>query len=96
MCNVFTVDLKQAVASRFQAIKGKLVKRQGQFDYHGSRTDSDRLGTRFHQVVLGDLTKVVPSTMPRDVLAGRFDAEIQRTYDDAASAEWFYRNEKAY
>jgi hypothetical protein len=94
MCAVHNLDLYSAVASRFQAIRGGLKPKTGDVIYEGGRTAPSELGWRFRQSVLGWIGATVPADMPKAVLEGKFDAEIEATWHDAARAQHWYTYEK--
>lgn len=96
MCNLFTVDLQVAVAQRFTTIRPKLQEREGDYCYFGCRTAPEQLGGRFAQMVLGGCHVAIPGSLPGEVLAGKFDKEIEAAWSDAAAAEYHYRYEKAW
>lgn len=88
-----------AVAERFKAIRPTLVeKKRGEpnslngresFDeycYDGCRTEPDSLGWRFAQYH--------GEPPVAEIAAGKWDKEIEWTWHEAASSEYWYRHEK--
>jgi len=85
-------EIHQAVAIRFERIRDCLVERTGDYVYIGNRCVPQNLGWRFCQNVGGFLG--CTDFNPAEILAGRFDAEIEETWHDAAGAEHWYMYEK--
>lgn len=94
----------EAVAWRFQLLE--IRRRTGDYCYDDRRCSPDELGWRFRQRVFrvnggpqlsgAGLYAVPTAAMPDEIRAGKWDAEIEATLHDAASAAWFYRYEKEY
>lgn len=83
----FKTRIQGAVAARFQAIQHRLV--QGPeigVAYDGNRCLPKNLGWRFAQ------SHGEPDST--EILAGKWDAEIEDTWHKAARAEHWYRHEK--
>lgn len=87
-------DVKKAVAERFKTIRSSFKPKAGSYLYGYSRTAAGNLGWRFIQNLNIPLRseRFVPD--PKDILAGKYDAQIEATWHDAASAEDWYANEK--
>jgi len=87
-----TDDVDRAVAGRFLAIRGQFTQRVGYgYLYGGNRTSPANLGWRFQQQARH--TDIVEPT-PLMILAGHYDALIERTWHEAAASEYHYRYEK--
>ena len=92
----------EAVAERFSQLA--FQRRTGDYCYLDRRCSHDELGWRFRQRVFGinggpqlsgaGLYAVPTAAMPYEIRAGKWDAEIEATLHDAASAAHFYRHEK--
>ena len=93
-----------AVSERFPQLT--IQHRSGDYCYDDRRCSPDELGWRFRQRVFrvnggpqlsgAGLYAVPTAAMPDEIRAGKWDAEIEATLHDAASAAWFYRYEKEY
>ena len=94
----------EAVAERFPQLT--IQRRSGDYCYQDRRCSPENLGWRFRQRVFGanggpqlsgaGLYGVPKASMPDEIRAGKWDAEIESTLHDAASAAWYYRHEKDY
>jgi hypothetical protein len=78
--------LYQAIADRFKIIVSGLTQKTGDFIYDGNRCAPENLGWRFVQNF--------GITVPRHVTNGVWDTEIEKTWHEAADAEYWYAHEK--
>ena len=81
------IDIKRAVAQRFEGIKAGFKQQAGDLVYTGNRCRPTELGWRFIQNGGGNWT-------PLDIIVGKADSGIEATWHDAASAEHWYTYEK--
>jgi hypothetical protein len=101
--------LKVAIAKRAASLIPTFVQRSGGYCYDGNRCRAENLGWRFIQNIacsrytpapgasIGPVElsgKNLPEPTPEAVERGEFDAVIEATFHDAASAEHYYRFEK--
>jgi hypothetical protein len=80
-------EIDCAIATRFNHIKDSFVQKEGDFIYDGGRCIAEKLGWRFEQ-------NTEHRFNVEDVESGKCDTDIERTWHDAASAEYWYRYEK--
>lgn len=78
--------VKEAVAQRMAAILLTIDEKEGYHLYGGHRCQPENLGWRFIQSY--------GEPDPQEILDGKWDAQIEANYHDAASAEYYYRYEK--
>lgn len=94
--------VEQAVATRFLAIRYRLVQREGDYLYGYPRTYPHNLGWRFRQNLSlklkepGGVQWPGYPELPAEIAAGKHDEMVEATWHDAASAEHWYRYEKDY
>ena len=79
--------VKAAIAARLTQIVGGITEGDSkEFAYDGNRCKPENLGWRFQQWF--------GAPNPQEILDGKWDAELEQTYHDAAGAEYYYRHEK--
>ena len=85
--------VKEAIAKRAAEIISGFTPKSDKdhpaglgYCYDGNRCKPESLGWRFEQMF--------GSPEPQEILDGKWDAEIEETYHEAADSEYWYRYEK--
>jgi len=97
-------QVDEAVAERFKQLI--IQQRSGDYLYGDHRCAPEQLGWRFRQTVFAvaggpqmygtGLLAIPKASMPDEIRAGKWDAEIESTLHNAAAAGHWYRFEKDY
>jgi hypothetical protein len=91
-------DIDQAFVARCTEVIPTITQRPQNADmgylYDGNRTKPDNLPWRIYQTCWGCGLGQKPDVDPADVLAGKYDEQIEAGYHKAAQAEYWYAFEK--